>query len=48
MDNTSIRTNPKHWVRMFDVGDPQRHKNGFTVYKVTSKVEFGYAYIIGD
>ena len=29
----------KNWIRTFDVGDPRRHKKGFTVYRVTSKVK---------
>lgn len=26
------------WVRVFDVTEPRRHKNGFTIYKVTSRI----------
>lgn len=31
-------SNKEKWIRIFDIPDVSKHKNGFTVYKVISMV----------
>lgn len=35
---------PDKWVRRFSVDETAKHKNGFTIYKITSVVNIALIY----
>lgn len=38
-------SNKEKWIRIFDIPDVSKHKNGFTVYKVISMVNLNKEYL---